>query len=387
MSPLVTKKEKSMVGIDVEAGSVAATEVSVNGNVKVVRQGVLALEPGVFHEGEVADPEALGEALKELFNTYKLSKNVRFGVANQRIAVRTVSLPAIDNPEELANAIRFQAQDHIAMPLEQAVLDWEVIGHTTGPNGERQLEVVVVAARRDMLAAVVQAMDHAGLRAEGIDLSAFGMIRALSGAARAAAPPVPPATAGSYEERFAGDQDPAAPAPATAETAVVEAPPATLYCNLGDVLNLAVAQGPYCRFTRISPFGVEGIAQKLAERRQLTLEHARQWLVHVGLATPIEELEGDPEILVAARETLAEGVAKLVDELRLSLEYYATQDGSVSVDSVIACGPGTTIPGLVEQLQAAVGYPFAIGRPAALAGLDDAAAARLTLSYGLALEE
>ena len=64
-----------------------------------------------------------------------------------------------------------------------------------------------------------------------------------------------------------------------------------------------------------------------------------------------------------------------------------TQDGSVAVDNVIACGPGTTIPGLVEQLQATVGYSFAIGRPAALGGLDDAAAARLTLSYGLALEE
>ena len=380
-----------MVGVDVEAGSIAATEIRANGRVEVVGQGVMALDPGVFREGEVTDPEALGEALKELFSTYELGRNVRFGVANQRIAVRTITLPAIEGADELANAIRFQAQDHIPMPLEQAVLDWEVIGYTTGPNGERQIEVVVVAARRDMLSSVVAAMRHAGLKPEGIDLSAFGMIRALSGATNGAAPAGPAAPAATYEERIAAGGIAAATAEAAAAEAADEpAPvtPATLYCNLGDVLNLAVAQGSYCRFTRISPFGIEGMAQKVAERRQLTLEHARQWLAHVGLAAPVEEIEGDPEIVATTRETLAEGVSKLVDELRLSLDYYGTQDGSVAIESVIACGPGTTIPGLVERLQETVGgYPFAIGRPAALAGLDDAAAARLTLSYGLALED
>ena len=143
MSPFPTKRDKSIVGIDVEAGSVAATEVKVNGRVEVVGQGVMPLEPGVFHEGEVADEEALGNALKELFSTYKLSRNVRFGVANQRIAVRTLTMPAIEGAEELATAIRFQAQDHVPMPLDQAVLDWEVIGQSTGEGGERQMEVVV----------------------------------------------------------------------------------------------------------------------------------------------------------------------------------------------------------------------------------------------------
>ena len=70
--------------------------------------------------------------------------------------------------------------------------------------------------------------------------------------------------------------------------------PARLYCNLGDVTNLAVARGSTCLFTRVSPFGVEGIAQKLAERRQLTLEHARQWLVHVGLDKPGRGDRGRP---------------------------------------------------------------------------------------------
>jgi Tfp pilus assembly PilM family ATPase len=83
---------------------------------------------------------------------------------------------------------------------------------------------------------------------------------------------------------------------------------------------------------------------------------------------------------------LEEGAAKLVDELRLSLEYYGAQPSSIAVENVVACGPGTRIAGLVDRLRDELGYPFLIGRAPALAHLDDAEAARLTLSYGLALE-
>ena len=148
-----------------------------------------------------------------------------------------------------------------------------------------------------------------------------------------------------------------------------------------------MARGATCLFTRVSPFGVEGIAQKLAERRELTLEHARQWLVHVGLEQPLEGVEGDPETIDAAREALAEGASRLADELRLSLEYLRSPGGSVPIEGMVACGPGTTIPGLVERLQRDLGQRFEIGRPGGSGPPGRRRAARLTVSYGLALEE
>jgi type IV pilus assembly protein PilM len=367
------KDERSLVGLDINASSIAAVEVRTNGSIEVVGHGSAPLAPGVFREGEAADAEALGAALKELFSTRKLSSNVRLGIANQRVAVRTVHLPPIPDPTELAAAIRFQAQEHIPMPIDSVVLDWEVVGHVTGPTGDRQIEVVVVAARREMIRTMVEAMDAAGLKPAGIDLSAFGMVRALSGG------------------RDNGDANPYAPGEhgePGADGPDAEAPkPATLYCNLDDVTNLAVAQGSACLFTRVSPFGIEGIAEKLAERSHLTLEHARMWLTHVGLAAPVESVEGDPAIVQSAREVLTAAADKLVDELRLSLSYYSSQEQSAEVTNVVVCGPGTAIPGLPEAMQASVGYPFEIGRPAALGDLDDASAARLTVSYGLALDE
>ena len=379
MALITSGKSKTVVGLDIEAGSVAATEVRANGSVEVVGHGVLPLPSGVFREGEVADPETLGAALKELFAENKLSRSVRLGLANQRVAVRSMRLPAIDDPAELETAIRFQAQDHIPMPLDQSVLDWQVVGHTQADSGERYVDVVAVAARRDMLHQVMQAMNAGGLRPIGIDHAAFGMIRALAREEGSAV--------GAGQFVSAPSPEPVVPTPDAAVAGPGVIVPARLYCNLGDVTNLAVARGSSCLFTRIAAFGVEGIAQRLAERRELTLEHARQWLTHVGLERPVEEIDGDPEHVAAARECLTEGATRLADELRLSLDYYGAQEGAVAVDRIVASGPGATIPGLVEQMQQGLGNPFAIARPTALAHLDDLAAARLTLSYGLALEQ
>jgi len=346
-----------VVGLDLEAGSVAATEVRGDGGVEVVTTGVVPLEPGAFHEGEVADPEALAAALRALFSEHKLGKTVRLGIANQRVSVRTMEIPDIDDPKELESAVRFQAQEHVPMPLDQAVFDYQVVGHTEGEQG-RKLAVVAVAARRDMLERFMDALRRGGVRPAGIDLSAFGMLRALA-----------TGTNGGPSPQTPGGQ------------------PAKLYCNLGDVTNLAVASGRTCLFTRISTFGVEEIAERLAERRGIAIEDARAWLGRVGLEGPTEKIDGDPETVEAARGALAEGAAKLANELRLSLDFYGTQAGAVPIQGVIACGPGTTIPGLVERLHQELGQPFEVGRPAQLDGLEPAAAARLTVAYGLGLGE
>jgi type IV pilus assembly protein PilM len=363
-------KNNAIVGLDLEAGSLAATEVRVNGTPQVTGAGMLPLPSGIISEGEVADLDALADGLKQLFAEHKLSKSVRLGVANQRVVVRMLRFPAIEKPSELDAAVRFQAQEHIPMPLDQAVLDHQVVGASATEAGEPVVDVLVVAARRDMISPFVAAMRKAGLCPEGIDLSAFAMIRALAGERRVDDTPVVP-----YEERTL-----------PAEQDVEAVPPGALYCNLGDVTNLAVARGDTCLFTRVSQFGVEGIAQRLAERRGLTLEHARQWIVHVGLSEPIEAIDGDPETVAAARAVLTEGASKLVDELRLSLEYYGAQESNLVVQDVVACGTGTTIPGLVETIERELGWRVTAPRPNPLAQLDPASSARMTLPYGLALE-
>lgn len=356
------KKTGGLVGLDIEAGSIAAAEVAVNGSVQITGSAIGPLDPGAFHEGEVLDPDRLSAALKALFAEHKLGKRVRLGVANQRVVVRTVRLPAIEDPKEMEAAVRFQAQEQIPMPLDQAVLEHQVIGGVAAEEGgSAQIDVVVVAARRDMVASFVEPIRRAGLEPVGVDLSAFAMIRALSAA-----------------ENGVGGADATDPGAHT--------PAAVLYCSLGDVTNLAVARGNACLFTRVSHAGLESISARLASARDVAPEHIEQWLSHVGLETPVEQVEGDPETVAEARRSLEEGVTALTDELRLSLDYYGAQEGALPVERIVLCGQGSAIPGLANRMEAAIGSPIAISRPPALASFDDPAAARLTLPFGLALE-
>ena len=353
-----SKKITNVVGLDIEAGSIAATEVHLNGGVSVKAAAIAPLPPGAFGEGEVADPEALAAGLKSLFGANKLSKQVRLGVGNQRIVVRTLRLPAIEDPKELEAAVRFQAQEQMPMPLDQAVLEHHVVGGTAGEDGTApQIDVVVVAARRDMIASFLGPLRRAGLEPVGIDVAAFGMIRALAGTT----PPAP-----AEGQAPAGDT--------------------VLFCNVGDVANLAVARGRACLFTRVSHAGLETLAGRLAAARGLSYEHAMQWLYHVGLEQPLETVEGDPEIVAEARQVLAEGLSALVDDLRLSLDYYSAQDSAVPVERIVLSGPGSVIAGFASGVESGLGLPVSSSRPPALAGFEAVSAARLTLPFGLALE-
>jgi type IV pilus assembly protein PilM len=349
-----------IAGLEIEAGSIAVTEVQgTNGSASVKASAIEPLSPGVFHEGEVIDPDGLAAALKSLFGSHKLSKRVRLGIGNQRVVVRTVRLPAIEDPKQLEAAVRFQAQEQIPMPLDQAVLEHQVVGGVPAEEGSTPLlDVVVVAARRDMVSSFVEPIRRAGLEPVGIDLSAFAMIRALADAVPAA---------GATE-----------PGQRPSET--------VLFCNVGDVTNLAVARGRSCLFTRVSHAGLEAICERLATVRGLSAEHAAQWLSHVGLERPLEEIEGDGETVADARSALEEGVSALLDEMRLSLDYYGAQEGAIPVGRIVLAGPGSAIPGLLQRMQDGLSPEISVARPQALAGFDDGAAARLTLSYGLALE-
>jgi type IV pilus assembly protein PilM len=159
-----------------------------------------------------------------------------------------------------------------------------------------------------------------------------------------------------------------------------------LFCNVGDVANLAVARGRACLFTRVSDSGLEVLAGRLAGTRGLSYEHAMQWLSHVGLEQPLEAIEGDPETLVEARRVLEDGASGLIDDLRLSLDYYSAQEAAVPVERIVLSGPGSVIAGFASRVEEGLGLPVASHRPLALSGFDVLSAARMTMPFGLALE-
>src|SRR6478736_568209 len=100
---------------------------------------------------------------------------VRVGVASPRVLVRTLDLPVMSEVD-LAGALRFQAQELIPIPYEEAVLDFQVLEDLpvpeAGPDGvprQQMQRILLAAAHRDMVANLVAAVQNAGLTVTAVD--------------------------------------------------------------------------------------------------------------------------------------------------------------------------------------------------------------------------
>jgi type IV pilus assembly protein PilM len=367
------KNQKPIVGLDIEPGFIAAAEFTNGQGLTLTKAATGVLQPGLFHDGEVVDVDGLAEQLKVFFADRKLSRRIRLGVANQRVVVRVIELPSIDDEEELDAAVRFKAQEELPMPLDQAVLDHRVLERFSREGGT-YIRVLVVAVRRETVEALLAAARKAGLTPDLIDLSAFAIVRSLyKPADETAAMPV--------AQEGAVDGETAGPAPL----------PGTLYCYVGGLTNLAIATGSTCLFNRVLPNGFESMASTLAERRGLTLDHSRQWLRHVGMEREIESIEGEPEIVSEAREVMVQASRRLADEVRLSLEYYqGTVPDAHRVERMVVAGPAIAIPGFANALGAEFGLPVemrSFGHVNVEPGvLDEIDSSQLTVAAGLALD-
>ncbi len=256
------------VGLDLDGEFLAAVAVE-GGRIKSAVSA--ALPAGVMSEGEVIDSDALAQVLKDVFRSGAFPKDVRLGVANQQIVLRQIELPPIENDGDLRAAIRFQAAETIAMPLDEVVLDFHRLPDRVDEQGRPRMHVIVVAARESMIERLVSAVRAAGLRPVGVDLNAFALVRLLS------------ADAGNEFAR--------------------------VYCHLGAVTNLAIAIGSMCVFTRplATRVGDDGgiDAFALAEEIRLSIDfylaqEETRPVREVVISGPRAPMEGLPEQLAAA---------------------------------------------------------------------------------------
>jgi type IV pilus assembly protein PilM len=360
----------TLVGLDIQPGYVSAVQARVNGSIQVQKAAGAALPPDTMREGEVLDGTALADTLREMFRDSKLDKRVRIGVANQRTVLRTLELPPLTDRKELATAVRFQAEDQVPMPLDNAVLDFHALGVIDTPAGPRQ-RVIVVAAQRDMVERLIAAVRAAGLRPEGVDLSAFALIRSLHRA----------------DEDHSGR---------------------VLYLNVGGLTNMAIAEGTVCRFTRVIGGGLESMAADIAERNSIKLTEARDLLAAVDLDAPSpvapslyadssqqEPQPADPvpaapqKPAIDVRPVLSSGVREIAGEVRNSLDFHRSQDGGGEVSSIVLSGSALQISGFARALQSELRVPLI---PQTVGVLDeraagDVSAERLAVATGLAVEE
>jgi type IV pilus assembly protein PilM len=326
------QRHKKLVGLKIGGSQIAAARVANNGGAQLLQVAREPLEPGIVVGGELRDPDALAAALRIFFKKHKLPKRgVRLGIANNRIGVRSFDLEGIEDPKQLANAIRFRAQEALPIPIEEAVLDYQVLGEERDADGQTVRRVLLVVAYRDLIDRYVDACRKAGIRLAGIDLEAFALLRALD-SPRAESEPAPDA--------------------------------ATVAVAVGyDRSTFAVSDGRVCEFTRVLEWG--GFAVNVAIARALDVAPSEAEPVKRALSLTSNDVpEGlTAEQAAAAREAMHRQVASFARELVSSLQFYQSQANSLSIAGITLTGGTAHLPGLAEELERMIGVPVRIGDP------------------------
>lgn len=324
--------QRAAVGLDIGTSGVRAAELSLGkAGPTLERFGQVALPPGAMRDGEVADVEAVADAIRQLWAATKFStKKVIVGVANQKVLVRQVDLPWLPD-NELREALPMQVQDHIPMPVDEAILDFHPLEEFENDNGARMIRVLLVAGAKDMVCDTVAAVVRAGLRPVMVDLTPFALLRSL----------------GHLDELGLNTED--------AEALV----------DVGaSVTNIVIHQGGVPRFVRILLMGGSDITAAVAERLGVPTEHAEAVKQQAGM--PVQPgavaLDAPP-----ADRVIENRGSAFVEEIRGSLDYYRSQSGAARISRVVLSGGGAQLAGLAGRLSLVTRLTVEHG--SALAGL------------------
>jgi type IV pilus assembly protein PilM len=319
---------RRLIGLDIGTNAVRVVELEPTGELPTVTTfGQVALPPGAMRDGEVVDVAAVSAAIQRLWRELSLRKgDVRVGVASPRVLVRTIDLPAMSEADT-AGALRFQAQELIPIPMEEAVLDFQVLEElppgepaADGTPAAPMVRVLLAAAHRDVVAGLVAAVRGAGLSVGAVDLVPLALIRAIG--------------------RRVSDNGPGAEA----------------IVSIGAGVTVIVAhEAGLPRFVRILGLGGRSMTDAISRDLDIPFEQAE--------ALKRQSTQVPADVAGRARAAMARPLADLVEQIRGSLDYYRAQPGAPRLLRVTLTGGASLTPGLAEQLRDLVGLPVEAATP------------------------
>lgn len=177
-------KIKSIIGLEVDSAEIRAVELTrSNGVYKVLACGKMPLQSETVEEGFIRDAEDFNKSLAELLQNGNFkSTDVAVGVNNENVIMRYASFPKIAD-DKLRNMVLLQAQEFIPIPVQEMEIDYVIAGEGVNDEDQPVVNVLLVAARRNMLEQLITILSASKLQVIDIDSSVLSLCRALQSVA------------------------------------------------------------------------------------------------------------------------------------------------------------------------------------------------------------
>ncbi len=172
---MVFNKKKHLVGLDIGTSLIKVAELKSSGKNPILNKfGVAPIRSGLIEDGQIVEMDELAKAIKTLFKTHNIkSKNVAISTGGSSVVVKTISMPsaAASSESSLLESIRFEAEQYIPYDIDDMNVDFQIIGDNDG--NPDQMNVLLVAVKKDIVSSYIELTDEAGLNAQVIDVDSF----------------------------------------------------------------------------------------------------------------------------------------------------------------------------------------------------------------------
>jgi type IV pilus assembly protein PilM len=344
-------KSKLSVGLDIGSSSVKLVHLKERkGGFALQAFGSAPLPPEAIVDGALMNSAAIVQAVQELVAAQKVKgKDVAIGVRGHSVIIKKISLPRMTQ-EELDESIQWEAEQYIPFDVKDVNIDTQIL--TREGDAAGQMDVLLVAAKKDMISDYTSVCNEAGLTATVVDVDAFAVQNAFET---------------NYEQ------------PAGQPVVLI---------NVGAaVSNINIVLDGNATFTRDITLGGNAFTEEI--QKQLNISYEEAEALKVGG-------QGETDAVVPQEvERVIQGVAdQMAGEIQRSLDFYAATAADSRIAKVYLSGGTARIPALFKVIEQRAGVPVEIMNPLKNIEVDDkrfdpaslmAAAPAAAVAVGLAL--
>ena len=338
---------KAIVGLDIGSSSIKAVELKkTRGDIEVVHIGLEPLSPDIVVDSMIVDSGSVSSAITKIFNENNIkSKAVATSVSGHSVIVERIPMARMTEAD-LADSITTEAAQHIPFDIADVNIDYQIL---TEGSGEPQMDVLLVAVKKDKILNYTNVLSLAGKTPAAVDIDAFALQNC-------------------YEYNYE-------PAPG-ATVALL---------NLGaSVMNINIVKGATPLFTRDVSVGGNQYTDSLQKELDLSFDDAESLKLGNKVGTVSED---------AKMPILQQVTEIIVLEIQKTFDFFRATAAGEHIERIYLAGGSSKVPGLMEALRQEFSLPVEPLNPfqriSAGAGvttdLIDRNAGQLAIAVGLAL--
>ena len=327
-------RKNQLVGLDIGSHAIKLVEIDDTKKGMVLKNfGVIGLPPDAIVEGSIKEMEIVASAIKNLYKNLKVkNRNVATSISGYSVIVKKISIGKRDETE-LESTIHDEAEQYIPFDINDVNLDYEILrdegdagGEEKGEEGKEEtdlMEVMLVAAKKDIVDDYMSLLHLAGLNPVVLDVDAFALQNAFEISSQEAS--------GCY--------------------AIV---------NVGaEELGINAVKNGVSMFTRDSSYGGSQITEAIMSKLEVSHEEGEK--IKLGGT----KMDKDRAVL---EEIFTSVVAGWVQEIKRALDFLATTYPDETIEKIYLSGGSARIPGFHKYLELETDIPVVEMNP--FAGLQ-----------------